>query len=125
MGSHAQPKLPTIEFNEKNLTPGTSPWKSTSDSVRQALESYGCFVVAYENISLELLETMFSLSVELFRLPLETKRKHTSELPGFGYGGNFSVMPLFEYFGIEDDGTVEAKNKFISLMWPQGHDKFW
>ncbi|KAI3455377.1 hypothetical protein Pfo_012040 [Paulownia fortunei] len=124
MGSHAQPKLPIIEFNEKNLTPGTSSWKSTSDSVRQALESYGCFVVAYENMSWELYEAMFGLSGKLFSLPLETKRKHTSEIPGFGYGGNYSVMPLFEYFGIEDGGTLEAAKKFTSLMWPDRHEKF-
>ncbi|KAK6148928.1 hypothetical protein DH2020_016453 [Rehmannia glutinosa] len=123
MDSQAQSKLPVIEFNEKNMNPGTNSWKSTSDSVRQALESYGCFVVAY-HISLDLYEKTFGLTEELFRLPMETKRRHTSEVAGFGYGGNYAVMPLFEYFGIEDDGTFEATEKFTSLMWPDGHHKF-
>ncbi|KAK6148925.1 hypothetical protein DH2020_016450 [Rehmannia glutinosa] len=108
------------------MNPGTNSWKSTSDSVRQALESYGCFVVAYDNyMSSELTyEETFGLTEELFRLPIETKRRHTSELAGFGYGGNYTVMPLFEYFGIEDCQTFEAAEKFTSLMWPDGHHKF-
>ncbi|KAL7140024.1 hypothetical protein ABFS83_09G093000 [Erythranthe nasuta] len=120
-------KLPTIEFNQENMTPGTNPWKSTSDSVRQALEMYGCFVVSYEsNIGTELHKKIFDggLSEELFGLPLETKKKHTSKFAGFGYGGNYSVMPLFEYFGIEDVATLDAAQKFTTLMWSQGHDKF-
>ncbi|GFP95368.1 probable 2-oxoglutarate-dependent dioxygenase aop1 [Phtheirospermum japonicum] len=123
MDPHAKySTLPVIELNEKKLTPGTDSWKSTSDSVRQALESYGCFVVAYndQNISSELYDETFALTADLFRLPMETKRRHTSEIPGFGYGGNFSVMPLFEYFGIEDGGA----KKFTRLMWPEGHNKF-
>ncbi|KAL3824327.1 hypothetical protein ACJIZ3_020356 [Penstemon smallii] len=121
-------KLPVIEFNKTNSSPGTSSWKSTSDSVRRALESYGCFVLVNEEMDLKLHESTFSLiSEELFNLPMETKKKHTSELPGFGYGGNYSVMPLFEYFGIEDGGTRDAVERFAALMWPpppHGHHKF-
>ncbi|KAG8379887.1 hypothetical protein BUALT_Bualt07G0136000 [Buddleja alternifolia] len=124
MGSHAQPKLPIIEFTEKNLTTGTSSWKSTSDSVRQALESYGCFVAAYESISSEMHEAVFGLSEELFSLPKETKMKNSSDIPGFGYGANYPRMPIFEYLGIQDGGTLEAAKKFTNLMWPHGHDKF-
>ncbi|KAK4479639.1 hypothetical protein RD792_015166 [Penstemon davidsonii] len=123
--SEPQSKLPVIKFNEKNSNPGTSSWKSTSDSVRRALESYGCFVLVDEEFDLKLHESTFSLiSEELFNLSIETKKKHTSELPGFGYGGNYSVMPLFEYFGIEDRGTRDAVERFTTLMWPHGHHKF-
>ncbi|KAL8458118.1 hypothetical protein ACS0TY_035849 [Phlomoides rotata] len=125
MGSHAQSKLPIIKVNEMSATPITISWKSTSDSVRQALESYGCFVLTYENTTTpELHKAVFGVTEELFSLPLDTKKKHTSEVAGFGYGGKFSVMPLFEYFGIEDDGTLEAKKNFTNIMWPNGHDKF-
>ncbi|KAK6125157.1 hypothetical protein DH2020_041098 [Rehmannia glutinosa] len=124
MGSHGQYTLPVIEFNGKNLIPGTSSWKSTSVLVRQALESYGCFVVAYKNISSELYEETFDLTEELFGLPLETKRRNTSEISGSGYGGSFPLMPLLEYLGFEDGGTFQAANNFTSLMWPDGHHKF-
>ncbi|KAL3633007.1 hypothetical protein CASFOL_025991 [Castilleja foliolosa] len=127
MDHHAKySTLPIIEFNEMNINPGTNSWKSTSESVRQALESYGCFIVDYNNpnISSEMHDEMFSLTKDLFRLPMETKKKHTSEIPGFGYGGRFSIMPLFEYFGIEDGGSYDGVNKFTSLMWPEGHNKF-
>lgn len=126
MGSDTQAKLPTIEFNEKNSTPGTISWKSTSNSVRQALESYGCFVVSHDNLmSSELHNDMFTLTEELFRLPLETKRKHSSTIAGSGYGGKYSIMPLFENFGVEDAGNLGAAQKFTALMWPNGRDNFW
>ncbi|KAK6125162.1 hypothetical protein DH2020_041095 [Rehmannia glutinosa] len=106
------------------MNPGTNSWKSTSDSV-QALELYGCFVVAYDNnISSELYEETFDLMEELFGLPIETKRRNTSEIPGFGYSGSFSFMPHLEYLGFENGGIFEAAKKFTSLMWPHGHDKF-
>ncbi|PIN09640.1 Iron/ascorbate family oxidoreductase [Handroanthus impetiginosus] len=125
MGSQAQSHLPIIEFNETNSTPGTSSWKTTSDSVRQALESYGCFVISDRSFSSELHEEIFRLlSEELFVLPLEIKRKNTSEIPGSGYGGNYSIMPLFEYLAIEDCETLEAAEKFTSLLFSDGHDKF-
>ncbi|KAK6153510.1 hypothetical protein DH2020_013149 [Rehmannia glutinosa] len=125
MGSHAQSSLPVIEFNEKNLSPGTSSWKSTSDSVRQALETYGCFVLAYDNnFSSELYEDMFGLMEELFHLPIETKKRYTTKISGFGYGETPSYMPFFENFGIEDGVNLETAQKFTRLMWPDGHDKF-
>ncbi|KAI3463364.1 hypothetical protein Pfo_020027 [Paulownia fortunei] len=117
-------KLPVVEFTETNSTPGTTSWKSTSDSVRRALETYGCLVVDYTKIGAELQDAIFKLSEELFRLPKETKIKHTSQLAGFGYGGNYATMPLYECFGIEDGGTLEAAKEFTSLMWPHGHHKF-
>lgn len=124
--STTQPKLPTIELNAKNTSPGTDSWKSTSDSVRRALESYGCFVIEYEGMSSEMYEAMFRVSEEVFALPMETKRKHTSQLAGFGYGGNFSEMPLFEYFGFEHDAShLQPKEEFAALMWPGGNHHFW
>ncbi|KAH6782121.1 hypothetical protein C2S51_007414 [Perilla frutescens var. frutescens] len=118
-------KLPIIEFNHKKLNPGSNSWKTTSDSVRRALESYGCLVIEYEEMSSELDEAMFGLSEELFGFPIQTKMKHTSQLAGFGYGGNFSAMPLVEYFGIEYDATdLEPKKKFAGLFWPDGNHRF-
>ena len=127
MDSPSQSQLPTIKFKLKNLKNGsTDSFNSTSDSVRAALETYGCFVIEYEEMSPQLYEAMYGLSEELFRLPIETKRNHTSQLPGFGYGGNYAAMPLFEYFGIEHAQTdLESMRKFTGLFWPDGNHYFW
>ncbi|KAG8388311.1 hypothetical protein BUALT_Bualt02G0112300 [Buddleja alternifolia] len=125
MDSNAQSnKLPIIEFSEKNLIPGTSSWKSTSDSIRRALESYGCLVVDYDKARLEPGDqAVFGLLEELFRLPMETKMRYTSQRQGFGFE-NYPAMPLYESFGIEDGATLESVEGFTKLMWPFGHDKF-
>lgn len=126
MDSLTQPNLPTIEFNEKNTNPCSDSWKSTADSVRRALESYGCLVIEYDGMSSELYEAIFGVSEEVFSLPMETKMKHTSQLAGFGYGGKFSEMPLFEYFGFEHDAArLQPKEEFAALMWPGGNHHFW
>ncbi|KAK6124907.1 hypothetical protein DH2020_041351 [Rehmannia glutinosa] len=88
------------------------------------METYGCFVLAYDNMSSELYEETFGLTAELFRLPLETKMRYTSEMIGYGYGENPPYMPLFENFGIEDLGNLDNAENFTRLMWPDGHDKF-
>ncbi|KAL3511830.1 hypothetical protein ACH5RR_024547 [Cinchona calisaya] len=124
MSSDAQPKLPIIEFDEENMTPGTSSWLLTSDLVRQALESYGCLLAKYKKLSPELHDRMFKLSKELFHLPTEIKVQNTSDILGFGYGTNFSIMPLVEYFGIENGATLEATKEFTNLMWPAGNESF-
>ncbi|XP_071901549.1 probable 2-oxoglutarate-dependent dioxygenase AOP1 [Coffea arabica] len=122
--SDAQSKLPIIEFNEENLTPGTTSWLSTSGLVRQALESCGCFLVKYKKLSQELHDKMFELSKQLFQLPTEIKVQNTSNILGFGYGTNFSFMPLVEYFGIENGATLKATEEFTNLMWPAGNSSF-
>lgn len=114
--------LPIINLNEENDTTGG---KTTSDLVRSALESYGCFLAKYDKISPELQEKMFGLSKELFQLPTEIKVQNTSNILGGGYGANFSFMPLVEYFGIENGATLEATMDFTNLMWPHGHHSFW
>ncbi|CAI9114066.1 OLC1v1014685C2 [Oldenlandia corymbosa var. corymbosa] len=119
-------ELPIIHFNNESLTPGSSSWVSTSQMIRLALESYGCFVAVCERlISLEMHHKLFDLSKDLFNLPVETKEKSTSEYLGFGYGANFGpFMPLIEYLGITYGSTHEAIKVFTNLMWPDGNDQF-
>ena len=128
MDSYEEPKIPIFEFTEASLTPGSSSWKSTSNSVRRALETYGCLVVSNEKTRPDqqhLHESLFSALDEAFSLPDETKRKYTSELAGFGYDGRYPKIPYLEYFGIEDEGNFQRVKNFTSLMWPHGNDKFW
>ncbi|OIT07889.1 PREDICTED: 2-oxoglutarate-dependent dioxygenase AOP3-like [Nicotiana attenuata] len=125
MASQVEPKLPIIEFTNENLSSGTSSWISTSQEIRRALEEYGCFAAVYKKVSPELREAMFNHCKELFQLPLETKLQNTSDVLGFGYGGNFPNMPLAEYFGIENGGTLDSTKNFAKQMWPNANvDKF-
>ncbi|EYU24677.1 hypothetical protein MIMGU_mgv1a010266mg [Erythranthe guttata] len=123
-------KLHIVQLTEANSTLGTTSWKSTSDSVRRALELHGCVVVDYDNVHAAAAAAVeggvFGVLKEVFGLPLETKMKHKSGLLGFGYEGNYPEMPLFQCFGIEDGGTHQGIKDFTTLMWPHhhGHDIF-
>ncbi|KAJ0522505.1 putative non-heme dioxygenase domain, isopenicillin N synthase [Helianthus annuus] len=117
------PQLPVITFDVEALNPSNPAWLSTSHVVRRALEEYGCFVLSTKKIPWDLRETMFELSKDLFLLPIETKTKNCSKILGFGYG-NYSSLPLFESFGIEDGATLEATRSFTHLLFPSGNDAF-
>lgn len=120
----SQQKLPIINFNTETLNPKSQTWISTSHSVRQALEDYGCFIVSTEKIPLEIHDTMFELSKDLFCLPMETKVKNSSHILGFGYG-NYASLPLYESFGIENGATLDATRSFTDLLFPFGNEAFW
>lgn len=118
--------LPIINLSEENMSHHSPTGrKTTSSLVRSAFESYGCFLAKYDKISPELQEKTFGLSKELFQLPTEIKVQNTSNILGGGYGANFPIMPLVEYFGIENGATLEATMDFTNLMWPAGHHSFW
>lgn len=125
MGSYAE-AIPFIDLAEASSNPGSSSWKDTSELVRRALETYGCLIVSDEKARPDLLQDSLSDALsDVFALPDETKKKHISEMVGSGYGGKFPRMPLFEYFGIEDEGrNLEGVRNFTNLMWPHGNDKF-
>ncbi|KAL5824949.1 hypothetical protein ACOSQ3_021012 [Xanthoceras sorbifolium] len=126
MGSLPIPNLPVIDLSKENLKPGTSSWLSTCRNVTQALEEYGCFVAMYDGVALELHDAMFSAVEKLFDLPLEIKKKNTSEKPYFGYVGRHQpfIPALYEGMGIDFANTLEGAQNFSSIMWPHGNDSF-
>ncbi|XP_057502886.1 probable 2-oxoglutarate-dependent dioxygenase AOP1 [Actinidia eriantha] len=125
MNSQTLPKLPTIDFTDKNLKPGSSSWIAASNTVKCALEEYGCFVAVYDHkVSLELDNEVFHVLEELFDLPTETKVKNTSDTPYFGYMGQHPLVPLYESLGIDDAPTLEGARAFTNLMWPAGNEHF-
>ncbi|CAI9114064.1 OLC1v1014683C2 [Oldenlandia corymbosa var. corymbosa] len=125
MGSNGESgKLPFIEITEESMNPSSNSWLPTAHKVRRALETNGCFLAKYNQLCPELHDKMFKLSEELFQLPTEVKLKNTSSILGFGYGSNFSFMPLVEYFGLEGGATLGATKEFTNLMWPSGNDNF-
>ncbi|KAM3289869.1 hypothetical protein P3S67_018158 [Capsicum chacoense] len=118
MAAQVEPKLPIIEFTDDNFSGSTTSWISTSREIRRALEEYGCFAAVYKKVMPELREVMFDHCKELFQLPLETKRQNSSDILGFGYGGNFRTMPLAEFFGVFDGATLDSTKNFANQMWP-------
>ncbi|GFP95365.1 probable 2-oxoglutarate-dependent dioxygenase aop1 [Phtheirospermum japonicum] len=125
MRSLANPTLPTIDFSDTNIVPGSPSWLSTSKDVVRALEDYGCFIaVNYGSFSLDLHEAIFGAAKELFDLPTDVKVKNTSVTPSHGYVGQMPQIPLYEGLGIENSITREGVEKFNNLLWPSGNPRF-
>ncbi|XP_059639237.1 deoxypodophyllotoxin synthase-like [Cornus florida] len=95
MGSLTQPKLPVINFSEKNLKPGTNSWLSTRNETVRALEEFGCFVAVND--------------------------RNTSDNHGY-IGPVPAVIPLYESLGIENATTLEGAQKLTNVLWPSGND---
>ncbi|XP_050384738.1 probable 2-oxoglutarate-dependent dioxygenase AOP1 [Argentina anserina] len=125
MGSQTQPaKVPIVDLSKENLKPGTDAWLSASKEIKYALEEYGCFEAIYSKVPLELHNSTFSVLEELFNLPLETKMQKTSDRPYHSYFGQYSFLPLYESLGVDNPTTSEEVQRFTSIMWPEGNDKF-
>ncbi|KAL6137685.1 hypothetical protein ACLB2K_062974 [Fragaria x ananassa] len=126
MGSHTQPaaKVPIVDLSKENLKPGTDSWLLAGKEIKYALEEYGCFEAIYNKVPLELHNSTFSVLQDLFDLPLETKMQSTSDRPYHSYFGQYSFLPLYESLGVDKPTTIEGVQRFISIMWPEGNDKF-
>ncbi|KAK6778691.1 hypothetical protein RDI58_025409 [Solanum bulbocastanum] len=118
-------KVPTIDFCNPELKPGSIQWDSTKSQVFQALQEYGCFVAIYDKLRNESLEAMFGSAQEIFEFPLETKMKNLSKkLPFNGYIGKLPTLPLYESVCIDEllqPGSVET---FANIFWPEGNPEF-
>ncbi|KAK4481904.1 hypothetical protein RD792_012816 [Penstemon davidsonii] len=124
MGSLSNPTLPTIDFSEKNLESGSSCWISTSKDVVRALEEHGCFIATFSKFSLEMHQSIFRASEELFDLPTDVKVLNNSDTFSHGYVGQVPIIPLYESLGIENALTLQGPKKFTNLLWPSGNDYF-
>ncbi|KAI7991143.1 putative inactive 2-oxoglutarate-dependent dioxygenase AOP2 [Camellia lanceoleosa] len=90
--------------------------------VREDCEAYGCFMLDYENIPLELQQLLFKTTAEMFDLPVETKLQYKKPCPkDRGYVLSNPFIPLYESFGVHCEKEVRA---FEKLMWPQGNPQF-
>ncbi|KAK4252846.1 hypothetical protein QN277_010991 [Acacia crassicarpa] len=126
MSSQVTFHIPVIDLTDENLKPGTETWFSASQLVRSALEVNGCFFVTNNKVPMEICNSVFALSKELFDLPLHTKKQKVSDKPNFYYLGGNPRVPLYEGIGIDLDGpsNEEAIQKFANIMWPSGYDHF-
>lgn len=124
MASLISPVVPVIDFNNKDLKPGTSAWASAMKRVCHGLEEFGCFVALYDGVPPELDDAIFKAADELFDLPMEIKSQNVSDKPYHGYIGQLSIIPLHEGLGIDNVMDQEEVGKFTELMWPDGNDHF-
>ncbi|KAK4756604.1 hypothetical protein SAY87_006731 [Trapa incisa] len=117
-------KIPVVEFSNGSLVPGSESWIQASKIVVEALQDHGCFIAECKDFSLELHDTIFSVTEELFNLPHETKIKNTNEKPSHGYIAKVPGTPLLEGLNIDHAETLEECRNFTQLMWPAGNDRF-
>lgn len=108
--------IPIIDLSK--LEAGTEEWDSTCKEIRVGLEEFGCFLVVHDKISLELHNSIFEETKELFHVPRETRMKNTSEKPYHGYFGGYSFLPLYESMAIDNPTELQATQSFANLMWP-------
>ncbi|KAL2243420.1 probable 2-oxoglutarate-dependent dioxygenase AOP1 [Sesamum indicum] len=124
MGSLTLHKLPVIAFTEENSKPGTETWSKTCRQVISALQEYGCFVAAYDQITQRIHTGVFEALEELFDIPTERKVQNKSAKPLYGYVGQIPLIPLYESMGIDNANTLEGIQSFAKVMWPNGNDGF-
>ncbi|KAK8305704.1 hypothetical protein V6Z12_D03G079100 [Gossypium hirsutum] len=124
MGLESEMKLPVINFSEENLKPGTSGWASACKDVRRALEEHGCFEAKFDKLPGQLHDAVFATAEELFQLPTEVKMRNTSDMPFFGYFGQYKTVPLYESLAIDHPTSLDGTQRFTNLMWPAGNDRF-
>ncbi|KAL7197729.1 hypothetical protein ACSBR2_020284 [Camellia fascicularis] len=123
MGEAAE-MIPSISLTNEvlSLDRQSEEWKAMIRKVREACEAYGCFVLDYENIPLELQQLLFKTTAEMFDLPVETKLQYEKPSPkDGGYVLSNPFGPLYESFGVHCEEEVRALEK---LMWPQGNPQF-
>lgn len=119
MGSIAQNKLPVINFSEVAGKLGSPEWDRVRDQVMQALVEYGCFEAMFNGVPVDLRKAFLGSIEELFKLPLETKMRNSSEKPFHGY-----MDSLHESMGIDDPDIYEYVDTLTKKLWPEGHPRF-
>lgn len=127
MGSESE-MIPCLDFSGVgDDDEGSEEWEKMSKKVREALESYGCFILMNDKnkIPKSLCENMLLGMKELFDLPEEIKKKHISTRPYSSYKGDCPTFPLTQTLGIDDVFVEDNALAFTNLMWSQGNPTFW
>jgi len=126
MGSDSQHQIPAIAFtiNSREVDRGTDEWNHLCKKVREACENYGCFEIVYDKIPCQLRAETFSVSRQLFSLPLEKKKKNLNPKPYEGYIEPSVGAPYYESFGLEETSNYESLRSLTEELSPNGHDQF-
>ncbi|KAF8020683.1 hypothetical protein BT93_G1191 [Corymbia citriodora subsp. variegata] len=117
-------QVPVIVFSEECMKPGKSSWAKACEVIVQALEDNGCFILDHPNVPLGLHDSIFSVAEDLFDVPHESKIKNINLKPVLGYTGQIPATSVVEALTIVGPEKLEECEKFTSLMWPSGNDRF-
>ncbi|XP_047338972.1 probable 2-oxoglutarate-dependent dioxygenase AOP1 [Impatiens glandulifera] len=98
--------------------------KTLARKMREACESYGCFLIDCDMISEEEQHRFFSSSEEFFALPDDTKKQYGRK-PKIWHGGYLGINPYsrqesFSVYGLPDDEI----RSLAGHMWPDGNPSF-
>ncbi|KAJ8755850.1 hypothetical protein K2173_024395 [Erythroxylum novogranatense] len=121
MGSEGHLSVPTINFSNSSLKPGTPEWDLVKSHVMKAAEDYGCFIASFDKLPVEARKGMVNELKDLFDLPVETKLQRLSTRPYYGYIGNF---PNFENLEVGNPISLDAITSFVDMIWPEGRPSF-
>ncbi|CAK7356622.1 unnamed protein product [Dovyalis caffra] len=124
MSSETFVQLPTIDFCNSDLKPGTSEWELLKSQVWKAISEYGSFRALYGKIPLHLQKSFLGEVKEFFDLPLQTKKRYVSEVPFDSYSMSILPASLRESFGVGDPTTLKNCEDFANVLWPQGNPSF-
>lgn len=110
------------------LNPTTQQWNLASKTMRNALETYGCFLVDYGDISGELRQQMFASMQSLFSLPPDSTKQAVDKLPSsitarYNPGQNPDAL-LDQALGVVDAHDPITARTITELLWPDGNDSF-
>ncbi|KAG2403352.1 hypothetical protein LR48_Vigan02g039400 [Vigna angularis] len=121
MESVGENPLPVVDFSNENMKPGTDTWVAACEMVRRGFEDHGCFLAHFDKVAPNLINSVFCAMEQLFDLPLQTKRRKTSDKPNHGYTGQVPTSPLFESFAIHNPSNRKHCQNFSNIMWPTGN----
>lgn len=110
------------------LNPTTQQWNLVSKTMRNALETYGCFLVDYDDISGGLRQQMFASMESLFSLPPDSTKQAVDKLPStitarYNPGQNPDAL-LDQALGIVNAHDPTTAGTITDLLWPDGNDSF-
>ncbi|KAM6602187.1 hypothetical protein CsatA_021796 [Cannabis sativa] len=117
-------EIPVIFFDKETLKQGTDSWKWACKQVRLGFEEHGCLEVVFDKVAAQVHNSVFDATKDLFKLPVETLSRKTSDRLSVPYISNWSHNPLYESLGIDHSSTPQGVEKFTNIMWPQGNDHF-
>ncbi|XP_014499325.1 2-oxoglutarate-dependent dioxygenase AOP3-like [Vigna radiata var. radiata] len=104
---------------------GSEEWKEMSMKVKEACESYGCFLLRCDEINSKgAREELFENMKALFHLPQETKQQYISPRPFRSFSLYNYMNTRYETFGLDDVLLSISVDTLANLMWPQGNPHF-
>nr|XP_016491948.1 PREDICTED: probable 2-oxoglutarate-dependent dioxygenase AOP1.2 [Nicotiana tabacum] len=113
-------KIPTIDFCNSELKPGTAQWESTKT---QAFQEYGCFEAIYDKVQNEIREARFDTLKEI--LPLKAELRDYSKKTFKRFQNEIPRFPFYDSVHNADLLIPESFDTFANTFWPDGNPDYW